>query len=276
VLDTPEGVDVLIRLLADDSVDVRIAAAGAVGNSAGARVVPSLLRLIDDEEVEPYVVAAAFRNVGPAAVDPLVGRLGGGSMSARAADAVLSALGEIADTRATPAVLSFFATQDSEEMRAHAVRTLGALRDPAAVPALVRAVDDAETDPALLETTLESLGQIADARATPSIAALLDRGDDSLRALAAGALARIRGDAADEALRAAATREDLAVVAGAYTFFLSEGGFDDILVSALEARGGQSMAISFLNSGRSTLESAARAWAEANGYIIYYQPTFRY
>jgi hypothetical protein len=65
-------------------------------------------------------------------------------------------------------------------------------------------------------------------------------------------------------------KPDLAVIAGAFSFFIQRGepGSEDALIQALNAYGDKDMAEAFLNRGNSALEAAARQWAVAHGYQV--------
>jgi HEAT repeat protein len=102
---------------------------------------------------------------------------------------------------------------------------------------------------------------------SPLIAALKDA-DAQVRRNAAGALGGIKDPRAVEPLLAALNKRDLAVIAGAYSFFIerAEKGSEGALIQALKAHGDAEMAAAFLNCGNSALEAAAGKWAEAHGY----------
>jgi HEAT repeat protein len=100
------------------------------------------------------------------------------------------------------------------------------------------------------------------------IAALKDS-DKDVRRNAAGALGNINDPRAVEPLLAALKEPDLAVIAGAYPFFIerAEKGSEDALTQALNVSDySKSMAEDYLNCGNSALEAAARKWARTHGY----------
>ena len=68
--------------------------------------------------------------------------------------------------------------------------------------------------------------------------------------------------------------KDLAIVAGAYNYYLLQGasGTESILLEALNAYGSRGMAVAFLNCGNEQLEQAVRDWAWNNAYSIYSVP----
>lgn len=65
-------------------------------------------------------------------------------------------------------------------------------------------------------------------------------------------------------------QHDLAVVAGAYLFFLKRGepGTEPTLVEALLAFEDQTMATTYLNSGNAALEGGGQTWASQNNHAI--------
>jgi HEAT repeat protein len=264
----PEGLGLLLPLFRDEAGFVRAAAVEAVANMPGPEAIGPLVSLLSDEEIEGPPLARALVAIGAPAVEPLIDTLAGGDMGVRSSR-VLEALGGLRDRRATPAVLAFLQAEERPELRADAIRALGSLGDPAAVPPLIDIAAAPYENIAILEPAIDSLGQLQDARATPALASLLATDDDHLCLKAATALESIGGDAASGALRGSAGR--LAVVAGAYRFFMSAGGHDDALGEALDTFGGTAMAEAFLNSGNAALSERARAWAEANGYTINWQ-----
>lgn len=87
-----------------------------------------------------------------------------------------------------------------------AVRTLGATRTPDAVQSLIAVAARADVGEATHREALRAAVSCADARAVPSLVAML-RGDDSFAAaLAAWGLSRFPGPVVDQALRAALQR----------------------------------------------------------------------
>jgi HEAT repeat protein len=73
-----------------------------------------------------------------------------------------------------------------------------------------------------------------------------------------------------EPLLAALDEKDMAVVAGAYSFFIwrGEAGTESILIKALEEYGHPEMVEHFINCGNSQLEEGGRRWASAHNFRI--------
>ncbi|MBI2350539.1 MAG: hypothetical protein HYV00_03500, partial [Deltaproteobacteria bacterium] len=80
------------------------------------------------------------------------------------------------------------------------------------------------------------------------------------------ALGEIKDSRAVEFMVSALEDKDLAIVAGAYAFFIRQGvpGSEDILMNALNEHGYEVMAEDFLTCGNSELEEAAHKWALEN------------
>jgi hypothetical protein len=83
-------------------------------------------------------------------------------------------------------------------------------------------------------------------------------------------LGNIHDPQAVEFLLGAPNKPDLAVIAGAYPFFIlrSEPGSQHAMIQALNAQGSVAMAECCLNCGNSVLEAAAREWARTHGYQV--------
>ena len=81
-----------------------------------------------------------------------------------------------------------------------------------------------------------------------------------------------KDDRAIEPLIAAFDEKDVAVVAGAYYYFLEQGedGTETILIKALNGYGhlSKEMVEDFLNCGNNQLENAARQWAYTHGFNV--------
>jgi cyclophilin family peptidyl-prolyl cis-trans isomerase/HEAT repeat protein len=85
---------------------------------------------------------------------------------------VAYALQRIEDKRALPALLSL-ARSETSYTRAFAIKGLGALRDPAAVPLLLPLIDPARATSAPAIEAIRAIGRIGDARGEPPLAKLL-------------------------------------------------------------------------------------------------------
>ena len=155
------------------------------------------------------------------------------------------------------------------QVRRDAASGLGYSKDPRAVGPLSAALKDA--DARVQREAAEALGKIKDPRAVEPLIAALKDSDKDVRKYAARTLGEINDPHAVEPLLAALKEPDLAVIAGAYSFFIgrAEKGSEDALIQALNASDySKSMAEDYLNCGNSALEAAAREWAWKHRYQI--------
>lgn len=109
------GVPFLRDLLTGGSASERRLAAAALGHIGSIQVLPELRRALDDDDDE--LVASAART-----------------------------LGQLGDTRATPALIELLCGEREWFVRVAAAAALGALEDPAATPVLVETLDAEEWD----------------------------------------------------------------------------------------------------------------------------------
>jgi HEAT repeat protein len=236
------------------------------------------------------------------AVDPLIMMLKSDDKQARRAAAI--SLGPMQDPRAIDALIGAFAERD-EVLRRYVATSLGEIGDARAVDALIKAL--ADPDEAVEWNAIASLGEVKDARAIFPLTKVLNNLDEQVRSRteAADALAKIGDAAAVNALIEAAMAEDnsvkrhaakaldsmdhpaatqflteslsqgrIAVVAGAYRYFVQKGdsSTESALVEALQKFGDEDMAVDFLYCGNSTLAEAAHHWFSKMGYEEPEQP----
>jgi HEAT repeat protein len=237
----------------------------------------------------------ALAAIGEPAVEPMIDALKDRDWRVR--EGVADALGDIKDSRAVEPLL--IAVRDADpHVRESAAGSLGQLKDASAVPALTIALKDKFAS--VRAAAAFALGLIADPDAVQSLALALKDPDYEVVAMSAGALDRIGAPAVDAlvallhsptvtlrtsaalalnrskdpravaALMAALKAPDLAVVAGAYSFYirgavpLSEG----TLIAALDKYGDRNMAQDYLNCGNVSLSVAAEDWARKRGIKV--------
>jgi HEAT repeat protein len=209
----PRAVPALVRVASEQTIDLRAAAADALGSPAMAAATPTLTRFArqqppDDlarhaalalgEIATPAAVAVliailrappvpdeaklGLRHAGGAAVEPLIAELTRGSPASAALAAAL--LGELGDRRATTALA---AAADpgtgGAAVSLVAIDALARLGDPAAVPALARATVSAQPDIRLRAFT--ALRALADPRSVAVLESGLADADPRVRAGAA-------------------------------------------------------------------------------------------
>ena len=143
------AVPYLIRRLNDESSQVRIKAAGALGNIGDPTAVPALIDALQDKAEDVRGAAAsALGDIGApakAAVPIMIKMLKNQNYLTRSA--ILSGLGGIGDPTATPALID--ALDDySAHVRRTAIVQLGRIRDPVEtiVPALMKTLADSEAE----------------------------------------------------------------------------------------------------------------------------------
>lgn len=121
-----------------------------------------------------------------------------------------------------------------------------------------------------------SSSELSDLRrsANEALIGMLEDPDPAIRRDCVSQLVDDRGSAsskeARDALQRCLGRRDLPVIAAVPTFFIREGADDsiEVIAKAMEQHGDLRMAMVLLNSGNSSLESAARAWAAAHDYQV--------
>jgi len=218
------------------------------------------------------MAVGALGQYGTVAVEPLIAALKDRNpiVRAGAANALDQILDQIEDS--------------SRRADANALDELEALR---AVAPLIATLNDPNTD--VRERAGAALNDIG-VPAVESLIASLKSPTADVRMAAAEALAgqsrlslhehsyRMNPRPADPrgvaALLAALKKRDIAVVAGAYAFFVwrAEPGSERALSEALNKFGNVRMANDLLNCGNKTLEQAARSWASSRGLQIMTNP----
>ncbi len=139
-------------LLKDEDPRVKEAAAEAVGEFGDKSVVPDLTDAID------YTVGAATDRESRAINE--------------ANKQIAIALGELGDKRATQALLKLTRSHEAY-VKLEAVRSLGLLRDQAAVDTLMDIATDENTEPFIAKKAIIALGLIGDPKAVPAIERML-------------------------------------------------------------------------------------------------------
>ncbi len=299
------AVEALSAALKDEELDVRSAAAQALGRLKDPRAVepliaalkaePGITTISHEDTGVQYTIADALGEIGAPAVEPLISCLQDSDVSVRRWAAY--ALGVIRDARAVEPLIHSLGDEEAD-VRANAAEALGLIRDARAVEPLIALLQDEyafirrEAISALeqmhTERAVEGLKQAFrdedwDVRSDallalknlgvsslePLVAALQD-GNGLIRKWAAGSLVELKDERAVEPLLAALRAGDLEVVAGAYRFFVGQGitGSEAVLIQAFNEYGSEEMGEAFLNCGNAVLKEAATAWAKEHGYTI--------
>jgi HEAT repeat protein len=235
----PEGaLTELSAILGSEVVNVKIAAAAALARVKSPAAIEPLLAALD--HFHPMVRATVARTLGTIGdrrvVMDLLARLADGELQRPARVAVIEALGTLGDKRAVP-MLVLQVSFNEPSIRRSALRTLGMLKDdravaaltpllrtadyaldalktlgrigsPDAIPALVRVVAERSLPMPVLKEAFWSLGSIKSPATVPALTPLLRDADLQIAAWAAEALGRIGERSAAEALLEALGRGD--------------------------------------------------------------------
>jgi len=297
------AIEPLCAVLEDHAKDAAtrvsvIQAVSALGVSAGdSSPVPYLTTAISDEDEEVRVAAidglVGFRDAS--AVEPLVTAFTTGGQ--RTSDAAAEALEAIGSASVYPLMCSTADPGNSSRSLA-LVRRIGpgaadqvarAITHPnarvrmAAISAIVgyNYSEDSAVEAlisrlrndrvvAVRIAAANALGRLkVDASSAPLFTILCKSRNRALRASAAGALVRIEGTG-DRVLFYALRDRNTKAVAKYYKRFIRWGRPEtlSIMTDALLKHGGKTMALTYLNSGNSRLEKAARRWGSRRGYRV--------
>lgn len=221
----PSTFDEITNVLLDDPIlEVRQAAAQALGNTQHPAALPYLMEALHDSfwwyerEYAAKDLLFAIEKIGVAAVPPLIEALGDKEGTVRKFAALL--LGKLGDIRAieplsmalydmhhevgktaaeslahfgAPAVDVLIEALDHPEMwiRIHAVEALSRIRDSRVAPILLHMLNDPERE--VKKQAILGLGNLKDRRALPALQEFLaNRADRELHALAKQALENIQ------------------------------------------------------------------------------------
>jgi hypothetical protein len=160
----------LTALLADRSLEVRCAAARALGRVGDPAAVHGLLASLTTARPLPAgVVGMAVLDLGTAVLPALRATLVTGSPAARALSA--DVVGVHGDLAATAALVDLLADdRQPEDVRRAAATALGRIGDPAATDPLAQVLFDAAL-PLLQRAAAEALGRIGDPAGAPALLA---------------------------------------------------------------------------------------------------------
>lgn len=191
-----KGIRYLVRGLSDKDLGVRLQSATALKRLGDKRAEDALISALNDpdEEVREQVIIALATCGKDAAVLALIPLLE--STQNNILVAASETLGKLGDERAVPKLCELLNRQDIADDRTFRLKILDSLRrlkNPAALPALVKNLHDPQ--PEIRERVIDALGPIGDETVVVELEAMLkeDR-SEAVRAACAKALGEI-GDA---------------------------------------------------------------------------------
>ena len=201
----PPAVDSLITALSDEDANIRRGAARILGEIKDGRAVEPLLETLKGQDSAlHYWTARSLGKMGTPGVDALTRALSYGNAGGVEA---AKALGEIKDPRAVEALIDALKIEygkevlrneaiealvkigppaveplisllgdEREDVRIHAVKALGWIKDSRAVDPLIQALND--DNYYLRREAAHSLGEIGDERAVEPLRALMNKKDE--------------------------------------------------------------------------------------------------
>ena len=205
ILRKEQAVEPLIKALQDKSLDVRLAAARALGEL---RAVESIAPLIDhlalagDWPTQRLIEVVGM--MGPGSVDPLISLLQSKGHSEQALIVAIASLGRTGDPKSLPTILAHLSA-DSLEIKIHCVKALGLIGDRQAVQPLILTAQSPEWE--LRSASVSALGMMKDQSAIPVLMKALSDSTWWVRFNAANALYGI-GQPGIEALTTSLQSED--------------------------------------------------------------------
>ncbi len=284
----PRAFALLVESLHSTDLQMAITASEQLGELHDVRAVPALAAAAQANV--PAVASAAIISLGKTgspAVDTLIRLLNQPGLQ----NAAIGALANTHDPRAVPPLLAMLATPYTGKPQPYGVvlqgpndpgpvrpmtyqallSALGQFGDPRAVAPLIEFMKNGPVARDSVPDQLAALGPAS----IDSLIPLLHDDNENTRRLAAEALSDLamkqgKDTRPHDALIAAMGTHDIAIMAGAYRFYVSLGAPDSEsgLVAALDHFPNQEMAEYFLNCGDVALEDAAIAWGEKIHYHI--------
>lgn len=198
--EAPRAVATILHALTADVPGVRAAAARALAHVAAADAIPALQGACTDEDFwVRYYAARSLGRHGRVEVMPALLDLAQHDAVPPVRIAAIDAVGEIGGDERAVHVLGSFVTHDDPAIAAAAITALGAIRTPAGLEPLLRALEADDPDRRL--AALEALSRRAAAAAVPSVLHLAHEDPDRrVRERAVDSLARIASPDAVAAL----------------------------------------------------------------------------
>jgi len=266
-LPVKEECKAVLNALRDKSPKVRETAAWLLLRTKDSRVVTPVIALLKDEwpRTRAYAAQVLGSVEDPVAVEPLIDALSDSNEWVRQNAA--AALGQFHDRRALEPLTLTLKDKD-EKVRWTAATALGKLRDPRSTEPLVAVLKDENY--IVRESAARSLGMIKDSRAVDPLISALKDSRQSVRVNIFFALGEVQTAQCEEVLLQGLRNRDLAVVAGAYKYFLQKGipNTEEIMIKALKEFKSPQMAFYLRKSSSQKLREAAEEWIEHNPVIV--------
>jgi HEAT repeat protein len=285
----PRAFALLVESLPSTDTQMAVTAAEQLGDLHDPRAVPALAAAARANV--PAVASDAMISlgkIGSPATEALIGLLNQPGLQ----NVAIGALANTKDPRAVPPLIVLLQTpykgtpqpygaaitqtaDDPGPLRPMTytalLDALGQLGDPRAVAPLI---DYMKSGPVGRDLVPRQLAQLGSASIEPLIPLLHDSNENTRRlaaeALSGLAMKSTKDTRPHDALVAAIGTHDVAIIAGAYQFYVALGtpGTETGLVAALQHFPNQGMAEYFLNCGSVPLEDAAIAWGQKLHYHI--------
>lgn len=200
----PDVADLLIEQLESEDLEIRKAAAVALGRIGDARAVPALIEALEDDAELVIAAADALAKIGdPRAFEPLLARVGDASAAVR--QSVVGALNSLGSPEMPARVLPLLSDADPN-VRESAVKIAGYFGYRECTDLLLeRCLDE---DERVRRAAVEHLPYLEDERATPALVRALRHDTPKVRAAAASALAQSEGGEVSTRLIEALADED--------------------------------------------------------------------
>jgi HEAT repeat protein len=196
--------ELLIEQLESEDLEIRKAAAVALGRIGDARAAPALIEVLE-EDAEMFIAAAdALAKIGdPRAFEPLLARVGDTSAAVR--QAVIGALNSLGSPEMPVRVLPLLSDADPN-VRESAVRIAGYFGYAECTDRLLERCHD--EDERVRRAAVEHLPYLEDERAAAALVGALRDGTPKVRAAAAAAMAQSEGREVSAHLTGALADED--------------------------------------------------------------------
>lgn len=196
--------DLLIEQLGSEDLEIRKAAAVALGRIGDARAVHALSEALEDDEEMVIAAADALAKIGdPRAFEPLLARVGDRVAAVR--QSIVGALNSLGSPEMPARVLPLLSDADPN-VRESAVKIAGYFGYRECADLLLERCHD--EDERVRRAAVEHLPYLEDERATPALVRALQHDTPKVRAAAAAAMAQAEGPEVSTHLIEALADED--------------------------------------------------------------------